>query len=129
MKRFVFILLLLALATPSFAGSAAIETKLYFGMGTPGGGRVSERQWVRFLAETVTPRFPDGLTVLSGTGQWRDPKGQSAKVISEPARIVIIVHPETAATAKAIAEIRQTYVKRFRQQSVLQTDQPVNVVE
>ncbi len=129
MKRFVFIFLLLALATPAFAGSAAIETKLYFGLGIVGGGRVSERQWTRFLAETVTPRFPDGLTVLSGTGQWRDPKGQSAKVISEPARIVVIVHPETAATAKAIAEIRQAYVKSFHQQSVLQTDQPVNIVE
>lgn len=129
MKRFIFIFLLLALSTSAFAGSAAIETKLYFGMGMPGGGRVTERQWTRFLAETVTPRFPDGLTVLSGTGQWRDPKGQSAKVMSEPSRIVIIVHPETAATAKAIAEIRQAYVKRFRQQSVLQTNQPVNVVE
>lgn len=129
MKRFVVIFFLLVLAGPAFAGSAAIETKLYFGLGIPGGGRVGERQWMRFLAETVTPRFPDGLTVLSGTGQWRDPKGQSAKVMSEPSRIVIIVHPETAATAKAIAEIRQTYVKRFRQQSVLQTDQPVNVVE
>ena len=129
MKRFIFIFLLLALSTSAFAGSAAIETKLYFGMGMPGGGRVTERQWTRFLAETVTPRFPDGLTVLSGTGQWRDPKGQSAKVMSEPSRIVIIVHPETAATAKAIAEIRQAYVKHFRQQSVLQTDQPVNVVE
>ncbi|MEN6543398.1 DUF3574 domain-containing protein [Parvibaculum sp.] len=129
MKRFVFIFLLLVLAMPALAGSAAIETKLYFGLGMPGGGRVSERQWTRFLAETVTPRFPDGLTVLSGTGQWRDPKGQSARIISEPARIVIIVHPETAATAKAIADIREAYVKRFRQQSVLQTDQPVNVVE
>ncbi|HUD49970.1 DUF3574 domain-containing protein [Parvibaculum sp.] len=129
MKRFVLVCLLVFVVQPAFAGSGAIETKLYFGLGIAGGGRVTEQQWQRFLAEIVTPRFPDGLTVLSATGQWRDPKGKSSKVVSEPTRIVIIVHPETAAATKAIGEIRQTYVKRFRQQSVLQTDQPVNIVE
>lgn len=129
MKRFVFICLFMLLAQPALAGSGAIETKLYFGLSIAAGGHVSEQQWQSFVADTVTPRFPDGLTIVKATGQWRDPRGKSSKVVSEPTRIVVIVHPETAAAAKAIGEIRQTYVKRFHQQSVLQTDQQVNIVE
>ena len=133
-KRFVlslFLVLLLVqpLPSPALADGGAIQTTLYFGLGIKGGGHVSEKEWHRFVAEVVTPRFPDGLTIVPATGQWRDPKAKSARVVSEPTKIVIIVHPETVATAKAIGEIKRAYVKRFRQDAVFHTDQPVRVVE
>lgn len=130
MKRFAIVLLLFTLfVTPAGADEEAIETTLYFGLGLEGGGEVGEAEWRHFLADTVTPRFPDGLTIIPAAGQWRDPKTKDAEIISEPTRIVVIVHPQTSAAARAIVEIRQIYVKRFRQGAVLQTDQRVRIVE
>jgi hypothetical protein len=116
----------MAFAGPAFAGSGAIQTTLYFGLSRDG-GRISEKQWQAFLADTVTPRFPDGLTVIPATGQWRNPK--VAKTISEQTKVVIIVHADTPASTKAVAEVKAIYLKRFHQISVFQTDQPVRVVE
>src|SRR5262249_27399903 len=33
---------------------------------------VSEAAWARFLDREISPRFPDGLTVVDAAGQWRD---------------------------------------------------------
>jgi hypothetical protein len=130
LRRFIAILFLtLVFAGPAFAGSGAIQTTLYFGMDMGGGKHVGEKQWRNFLADTVTPRFPDGFTVLAGSGQWRDPKDKSGKINSEATKIVIIIHADTPASAKAVAEVKSAYLKRFHQQSVLQTDQPVHIVE
>ena len=40
------------------------EYRMFFGRGKPGGGTVSDGEWRDFLAAEVTPRFPDGLTVV-----------------------------------------------------------------
>ena len=37
------------------------------------GKRVSEDEWQQFLADTVTPRFPAGPTVIDVKGQWQEP--------------------------------------------------------
>lgn len=130
MKRFAVILLLfVVIAGPVAAGEDAVQTTLYFGLGLKGGGEVDEAEWRHFLADTVSPRFPDGLTVIPAMGQWRDPKTKDAEIVSESTKIVVIVHPQTPAAAQAIVEIRQIYVKRFRQDAVLQTDQPVRIVD
>lgn len=130
MRRIAAVFLLsLALIAPAFAGSGAIQTVLYFGLSLPKGGSISERQWQGFLADTVTPRFPDGLTVVSATGQWRDPKAKAPRTLTEKTKIVILVRADTPAADRAVAEIKAVYLKRFHQISVLQTDQPVRIVE
>ena len=43
---------------------AATMIELYFGRAMPGGGEVAEVQWNAFLAQSISPRFPDGLTVI-----------------------------------------------------------------
>ncbi|MEE7470041.1 hypothetical protein MOF8_26965 [Methylobacterium oryzae] len=53
----------------------------------------------RFLAERITPRFPEGLTVFAGRGQWRGPDG---RIVHEAARIVLIV---TEPTPEAVAAL------------------------
>ncbi|MBV9833354.1 MAG: DUF3574 domain-containing protein, partial [Alphaproteobacteria bacterium] len=50
---------------------AMTQVDLYFGRNIPGGGEVSDAQWRQFLDEVVTPRFPDGLSVLDVYGQWK----------------------------------------------------------
>ncbi|MCE9650723.1 MAG: DUF3574 domain-containing protein [Parvibaculum sp.] len=130
MRRIAAIFLLsLVLIAPAFAGSGAVQTTLYFGLSLPKGGVVSEKQWSGFLADTVSPRFPDGLTVVSAVGQWRDPKSKPARTVSEKTKILILVRADTPAAEKAVAEIKAVYLKRFHQISVLQTDQPVRIVE
>src|SRR5579863_8635859 len=68
-------------AAPTLQGDPAhpgqtkswLDTKLYFGLGPvdhPEQG-ASEGDWRSFLDREVTPRFPDGLSVLDVYGQWQ----------------------------------------------------------
>ena len=96
-------------------------TELYFGRSIPGGGLVTEEQWEQFLAEIVTPRFPDGFTILKGVGQYRE---KSGKIISEPSQILVFLYASKSKNESRakIEEIRKEYVKRFKQESVLRVD-------
>ncbi|MES1990682.1 MAG: DUF3574 domain-containing protein [Pseudomonadota bacterium] len=122
---FAFVFILVSYI-PAYADSAAVQTVLYFGMSRPDGGQVEEAQWRDFLARDVTPRFPEGLTVIDGYGQWRDAR---VAPITERTKLVIIVHPASEDAARSLREIKAIYVKRFNQISVMQTDQDVRVVE
>ncbi len=66
----------------------------------------------------VTPRFPDGLTILDARGQWRGPGG----ILREPARVLVIYHRDDAANGARIEAIRAIYRHRFAQTSVLRAD-------
>jgi hypothetical protein len=105
---------------PAVAGvgspSLAILDRLYCGRTIPSGGKVSDEAWAQFLAEVVTPRFPDGLTVLSGDGQWREPSGT---VTRERCFILELNHADTAAAEQSVLAIIIEYKRRFRQEAVL----------
>lgn len=88
---------------------------LFFGASHGGEKREA---WGRFMARVVTPRFPQGFTVLDGAGQWRGPNGLQR----EPSRLLIIFYRPDATTDGAIEFIRAAYKARFRQQSVLRVD-------
>jgi hypothetical protein len=106
------------------AAGCAISTQLLFGLSRPDGVTVSEGEWRAFLAETATPLFPAGFTVLAAEGQWRqDAKSPSetATIIREPARLVLIVHGDAGDEGR-IAELIADYKTRFQQQSVLRLD-------
>jgi hypothetical protein len=108
------------------AGVAALgdkfyRTELYCGRSKPGGGMVSDAEWEQFLAEEVTPRFPDGFTILTGKGQYRE---KSGKIISEPTQVLVFLYTKKTRpeSRRKIEEIRAAYVKRFAQESVLRMD-------
>ena len=75
-----------------------------FGLGKQGGGEVSEEEWRAFIETEVTPRFPDGLTVLTAYGQWR---GRSGEIAREPSRVLVIWHRRGADGEADIEAIRQ----------------------
>ena len=104
-----------------FHADSYYRTDLFFGRSIPGGGMVSDEEWEKFLAEVVTPRFPDGFTIVNATGQYRE---KNSKVDKEPSEVLIFLYPASRRTAsrRKIEEIRQTYVKTFRQESVLRLD-------
>ena len=66
---------------------AFVRTELYFGTAKPD-GVVSEEQFKEFIDEYVTPRFPDGLTVLKGDGQFR---GESGVIVKEQSYVLILL--------------------------------------
>lgn len=120
-------------ALPLHAPSAAVvsadqfyRTELYFGRSIPGGGMVTDAEWEKFLAEVVTPRFPDGFTILKATGQYREKDGTIDK---EPSEVLLFFYPPGKRTAsrRKIEEIRRAYVKQFKQESVLRLDYPTAV--
>ena len=57
-----------------------VNDQIFLGTDTPS-GPVSPQEWTSFLAESVTPRFPQGLTVWQASGQWR---GNDGAIVREP---------------------------------------------
>ena len=95
------------------------RTELFFGLNKPNGSEVTEAEFQRFLAYEVTPRFPQGLTLLSGSGQF---KNSNNIIEREPSKLLILLYPieETKHSSQKIQEISRTYQAMFQQESVLQ---------
>lgn len=90
--------------------------KMYFGQSLENGQQISERDWDHFLAETVTARFPDGLTVYDAGGQWSDPKTHG--LTRERSKVVEIAAPDTPSVRSRVADIARDYRRKFHQHSV-----------
>ncbi len=101
-----------------------VVDRLYFGRSMPEGGTVTEAAWDDFLAEAVTPRFPDGLTVWDAEGQWQEEDGS---ITQEGTFVLEILHPKSKADDKKLEAIIEDYKQRFEQQSVLRVTHPANV--
>ena len=124
MKRFCVLgiggLLLTGCATtpPSCpSGQAYLQTaQLYFGRNIGGQPGVSEAEFRKFVDDELTPRFPDGLTVLDGGGQWR---GKQDVLVREASKVVLIVLPKGRDAGGKVEAARSAYKTRFRQESVM----------
>jgi hypothetical protein len=122
-------------AAPTLEGDAAhpghasgwVDTKLYFGLGPadhPEQG-VSEAQWRDFLDKEVTPRFPDGLSVVDVYGQWQ---GQGSAMVERlRSKLLIIDYPDSAENRAKIDAIRSAWKQRTGDQSVLKVTEPADV--
>src|SRR5437870_1612384 len=83
-------------------GETFARTELYFGLSRADGPNVTEEEFQQFLDAVVTPRFPDGLTLLSGSGQFR---GASGVVQKEPSKVLILFYVWDPTHQKAIERI------------------------
>ena len=95
-----------------------VEYQLFMGRGGPGGEIVDDASWDDYLGQAVTPRFPDGLTVVDGRGQWRGPDGA---IKQERSKLLVILAPPGGDARQRLGEISQEYKERFSQEAVLQT--------
>lgn len=106
-----------SLACERFGARQGVEITLLFGLTRPDGRPITDTEWRDFLARTVTPRFPDGLSEFQAGGQWRD--RASGQTISEPSRIVwIATQPDAPDLVARLDTIRAQYRRDFQQQSV-----------
>lgn len=110
-----------AVIAPETGAEPWIRTELFFGLSRPDGSTVSENEWANFLDSVITPRFPEGLTVLSASGQWQ---GDDSQIVEESSKLLILLYPREAIpeSHKEIEEIRAAYETRFKQESVLRAD-------
>jgi hypothetical protein len=99
--------------------SSMARLELLFGSSRKGAADVSQAEWQSFLDAEVTPRFADGLTVLTGYGQWRNDVGTIAK---ETSKVLVIWHKPAADSEARIEAIRAAYKTRFAQESVMRVD-------
>jgi Protein of unknown function (DUF3574) len=120
-----FALALLVLAATGEAGAQPSECRvgnpqqvaeLMFGRNIGDRIGVSEAAWARFVDREITPRFPDGLSVVNIKGQWLD--GERKRIMREPSKLVIIVLPGKPEDEQQLGAIVEAYKKAFRQQSV-----------
>lgn len=100
------------------AGEQPMRTaQLFFGQNIGGKPGVTDAEFRKFTDEELTPRFPEGLTVLDGGGQW---KGADNKLIRESSKVVVLVLPRGSwQGGRRLNEVRKAYMTRFHQESVL----------
>jgi hypothetical protein len=98
-------------------GQERLKTaQLFFGQNIGGKPGVSDADFRKFVDIELTPRFPDGLTILDGGGQWR---GSENQLIREASKVVVIVLPAKGSTTDRLEAARAAYKQRFQQESVL----------
>ncbi|RAK61563.1 DUF3574 domain-containing protein [Phenylobacterium hankyongense] len=99
------------------AGQERLRTaQLFFGRNIGDKPGVSDAAFRKFVDDELTPRFPDGLTILDGGGQWRGPENQ---LIREASKVVLIVLPKTKDAGQRVDTVRAAYKTRFQQDAVL----------
>lgn len=95
------------------------RTELFFGR-SGADGPIADAAFAAFVDRVVTPRFPDGLTLLDGRGQYRE--SPEAPIGREAATVLVLLHPGGREAGARIEAIREAYKSEFRQRSVLRVD-------
>jgi hypothetical protein len=94
-----------------------LVAELFFGRTKAGRFNVTDAAWEKFLSDTITPNFPDGLTVFDGYGQSRNPAtgaiGRSPKV-----KVVLVAVDPAPDVPGRLNAVIDGYKARFVQRSV-----------
>lgn len=83
---------------------------------------MTDRQFLAFIDAEVTPRFPNGLTIQDGRGQWRDSNGVIER---ERSYELTLFYPASEARLRdpQIERIRNAYEKAYAQDSVARLEE------
>jgi hypothetical protein len=99
----------------------ALQVDLYFGLAAKG-REIGETEWATFLNEEVTPRFPNGLSVVDVAGQYRHPGGHIAR---ERSKLLVVIVLDAPAHLPKVRAIVDAYKRQFEQLSVLHVERAV----
>ena len=95
------------------------------GRGSGGAEVVSEEAWADFLADTITLRFPDGLSVIDVAGQGANADGTLERERTK--MLLVLVPPSDETALDRMNEIGAEYKRRFTQDAVLRVITPACV--
>lgn len=122
MRRLAAALLLLGVAgcaTPPPPacppGQALVRVAQVF-LGARPPAKIDPAAIARFVDEEVTPRFPDGVSVVNGGDQW---KGAENQIMREAAKVLLIVMPADGGGHRRLEAIRAAYRAKFGQDSAV----------
>jgi hypothetical protein len=112
---------------PPFPAELFARTELFFGSLRSDKPPVSEQDFLGFLNDTITPLFPNGLTLLTGLGQFLNSQGV---IQQEQSWLLILLYPvgEWRVNSEKIEAIREDYKTNFQQESVLRADRCCELV-
>lgn len=96
---------------------------LYFGRDIEGRAPLTDAEWANFTRQEITPRFPDGFTVIDATGQWLNP--DTHIIGGEASKVVRIAAPYDAGLAARVSAVTGAYRRQFHQRAVGITSAPV----
>ena len=85
----------------------------------------SEATWRAFLDESVTPLFPDGLTVFDAYGQWLNRDRDTP--VRLRTKVIVILHEDSPAARAKIDAVRLAWKTKTGHLSVLLSSHPVEV--
>ena len=127
--RFPFVLVTILAAVLTLAACVDVSTsecedggefwaeyRLFMGRGGGGAEVVSDADWDAFLADTIAPRFPDGLSVIDMAGQGANADGTNEQ---ERTKMLLVLSPQGGDALERMNEISAEYKQRFSQNSTL----------
>ena len=100
------------------------KAELYLGLGRSDSSQISEVEWSEFLSQSITKRFPEGLTVIDASGQVERITGQ---LVKQASKLVIIIHEDSPENRNALKEIIAEYKKKFQTDYAMQVISPVRI--
>ena len=100
------------------------KAELYLGLGRSDSSQISEVEWSEFLSQSITKRFPEGLTVIDASGQVERITGQ---LVKQASNLVIIIHEDSPENRNALKEIIAEYKKKFQTDYAMQVISPVRI--
>lgn len=102
------------------------RAEVYFGLGRRDADDAAafEARWQAFLDEEVTPRFPDGFSVLDAYGQWQR---QDTRQIQRLNSKLLVVLFQGAKHRRDLDALRAAWKQRTGDESVLLAITPAEV--
>ncbi len=94
-----------------------LVAELFFGRNIPGRAPVSEAEWSDFVAQVITPNFPDGFTVFNGAA-GQSGRLQGGMIAREAPKILLAAAYPRPDLKDRIAAVIEAYRTRFPQKSV-----------
>ena len=92
-----------------------VEARLYLGLSNDK-GEISAADFTAFTDASITPVFPDGLTIYHTDGQWQAPNNA---VLKEKSAVVELFFRDTQDNHDHLLGVIDAYKRQFHQQSVL----------
>lgn len=93
-----------------------LVAELFFGRDIKGRDPLTDAEWIEFVAQTITPNFPDGFTMIDGEGRWRNP--QTGQIAGGRTKILLVAAKQAPDLGQRLSAVIDAYKAQFHQQSV-----------